>query len=74
MTGYYEAYNDPKVSLVDLKQTPIVRVTEDGIETTDGARQFDIIVWATGFDFGTGALTRLGVRGRARTGARGVLG
>jgi cation diffusion facilitator CzcD-associated flavoprotein CzcO len=64
VTAYYEAYNDPKVSLVDLKQTPIVRITEDGIETTDGARRFDIIVWATGFDFGTGALTRLGVRGR----------
>ncbi len=64
VTAYYEAYNDPKVSLVDLKQTPIVRITEGGIETTDGARRFDIIVWATGFDFGTGALTRLGVRGR----------
>ncbi len=64
MTGYYEIYNDPNVSLVDLKQTPIVRITEGGIETTDGARQFDIIVWATGFDFGTGALTRLGIRGR----------
>jgi cation diffusion facilitator CzcD-associated flavoprotein CzcO len=64
VTAYYETYNDPKVSLVDLKQTPIVRITEGGIETTDGARQFDIIVWATGFDFGTGALTRLGVRGR----------
>ncbi len=28
------------------------------------AREFDIIVWATGFDFGTGALARLGIRGR----------
>ena len=35
-----------------------------GIETADGLREFDIIVWATGFDFGTGALNRLGVRGR----------
>ena len=64
MTGYYEAFNNPNVSLVDLKQTPIVRVTEGGIETTEGVREFDIIVWATGFDFGTGALTRLGIRGR----------
>ena len=64
MTGYYEAYNRPNVSLVDLKQTPIVRITEGGIETTDGAREFDIIVWATGFDFGTGALARMGIRGR----------
>ena len=64
VTGYYEAYNHPNVSLVDLKQTPIVRITQSGIETTDGAREFDLIVWATGFDFGTGALTRMGIRGR----------
>ena len=64
MIGYFEAFNDPKVSLVDLKETPILRVTETGIETTDGVREFDIIVWATGFDFGTGALARMGIRGR----------
>ena len=52
------------MSLVDLRETPIVRVTETGIETTDGVRDFDIIVWATGFDFGTGALSRMGIRGR----------
>ncbi|MGO9874764.1 MAG: flavin-containing monooxygenase [Acidimicrobiia bacterium] len=65
VTDYYEVYNRPNVSLVDLQQTPIVRMTADGIETTEGVRQFDIVVWATGFDFGTGALTRMGIRGRA---------
>jgi len=64
VTGYYEVFNNRNVSLVDLKQTPIVRMTEGGIETAEGERQFDIIVWATGFDFGTGALTRMGIRGR----------
>jgi cation diffusion facilitator CzcD-associated flavoprotein CzcO len=64
VTRYYEAYNHPNVSLVDLKQTPMVRVTEHGIETADGEREFDVIVWATGFDFGTGALARMGIRGR----------
>jgi cation diffusion facilitator CzcD-associated flavoprotein CzcO len=64
VTGYYEAFNNPKVSLVDLTQTPMVRVTEVGIETTEGAKELDIIVWATGFDFGTGALERMGIRGR----------
>jgi len=64
VTGYYEAYNRPNVSLVDLKQTPIVRVTEHGVETADGVRELDIVVWATGFDFGTGALSRMGIRGR----------
>jgi cation diffusion facilitator CzcD-associated flavoprotein CzcO len=64
VAGYYEAFNRPNVSLVDLRNTPIVRMTERGIETTDGEQQFDIVIWATGFDFGTGALERLGVRGR----------
>ncbi|HVT65447.1 MAG TPA: NAD(P)/FAD-dependent oxidoreductase [Mycobacteriales bacterium] len=64
VTRYFEAYNDPKVTLVNLKRTPILRVTESGIETADGVRAFDVIVWATGFDFGTGALARMGIRGR----------
>jgi len=64
VTGYYETFNKPNVSLVDLKQTPIIRVTETGIETDDGEWPFDVVVWATGFDFGTGALTRMGIRGR----------
>ncbi len=63
-TDYYEAYNRPNVSLIDLRETPITAVTETGIETAAGLREFDIIVWATGFDFGTGALFRLGARGR----------
>ena len=64
VTGYYETFNNPNVSLVDLKETPIIRITEAGIETKDGLQEFDIIVWATGFDFGTGALARMGIRGR----------
>jgi cation diffusion facilitator CzcD-associated flavoprotein CzcO len=64
VTGYYETYNKPNVSLIDLKRTPMVRITERGIETTDGVQEFDLIIWATGFDFGTGALRRMGIRGR----------
>jgi cation diffusion facilitator CzcD-associated flavoprotein CzcO len=64
VTGYFEAFNDPKVSLVDLKKTPILSLTEDGIETVEGVRELDVIVWATGFDFGTGALARIDLRGR----------
>jgi cation diffusion facilitator CzcD-associated flavoprotein CzcO len=39
-------------------------MTEDGIETVDGVQELDIVVWATGFDFGTGALMRMGIRGQ----------
>ncbi len=60
VTGYYEVFNRKNVTLVDLQQTPIVRMTEKGIETADGVEEFDIVVWATGFDFGTGALTAHG--------------
>ena len=64
VAGYFETYNLPHVSLVDLKATPITHVTETGIATEDGHRELDVIVWATGFDFGTGALNRMGIRGR----------
>ena len=64
VAGYFEAFNRPNVTLVDLRDTPIVRLTETGIETTDGVQEFDVIVWATGFDFGTGAMARMGIRGR----------
>jgi cation diffusion facilitator CzcD-associated flavoprotein CzcO len=63
VAGYFEAFNRPHVALVDLMETPIVRLTPTGIETTAGAEDFDIIVWATGFDFGTGALARMDIRG-----------
>jgi cation diffusion facilitator CzcD-associated flavoprotein CzcO len=62
-THYYEAYNQPNVHLVDLHETPITTITETGIETSDGERTFDVIVWATGFDGFTGALTRMDVVG-----------
>jgi cation diffusion facilitator CzcD-associated flavoprotein CzcO len=63
VTDYYEMYNKPNVSLVSLRETPIVKVTETGIETSDGLREFDIIIWATGFDFGTGAMLAMGIVG-----------
>lgn len=62
-TGYYEAYNKPNVSVISLPDTPIVRITETGIETTEGHQDYDIIIWATGWDFGTGALNRIGLKG-----------
>ncbi len=64
VTNYYESFNKPNASLISLRETPIVRVDATGIETTQGHRDYDIIVYATGFDFGTGALTRMGVKGR----------
>jgi cation diffusion facilitator CzcD-associated flavoprotein CzcO len=62
--GYYETYNRGNVSLVDLRQGPITTVTPTGIQTARGFHELDVIVYATGFDAMTGALTRIDVRGR----------
>ncbi len=63
-TNYYETYNRDNVSLVNLQRTPIEAFTEKGIKTGDGVQDFDAIVFATGFDAMTGALTRIDIRGR----------
>lgn len=63
VTNYYESFNKPAADLISLRETPIIQVDSTGIETSEGHREYDIIVFATGFDFGTGALTRMGVKG-----------
>ena len=62
-TRYYETYNRPNVSLVDLQETPIERITPTGIQTSDQHYEFDLIVYATGFDAMTGAFDRIDFRG-----------
>ena len=62
-TRYYEAYNRSNVTLVDLNETPIECVTDDGIRTSAGEHEFDVIVYATGFDAITGAFDRIDFEG-----------
>jgi cation diffusion facilitator CzcD-associated flavoprotein CzcO len=62
-THYYEAYNLPHVTLVHTQETPIERVTETGIKTSDAEYEFDMIIYATGFDAITGAFDRIAFRG-----------
>jgi cation diffusion facilitator CzcD-associated flavoprotein CzcO len=62
-TFYYEVYNRDNVELVDIKQTPIERITQAGIRTSDRDFEFDIIIFATGFDAITGAFDRIDFRG-----------
>jgi cation diffusion facilitator CzcD-associated flavoprotein CzcO len=63
-TGYYETFNRPNVHLVDLRKTPLTEFTEHGLRTSDAEYEFDAIVFATGFDAMTGALTAIDIRGR----------
>ena len=62
--GYYETFNRPNVELVDLGAEPIKSITDDGIRTSLQEISFDILIFATGFDSGTGALSAIDVRGR----------
>jgi cation diffusion facilitator CzcD-associated flavoprotein CzcO len=63
-SGYYEVYNQDNVKLVDLRETPIERITPDGIRTSDADYAFDMIIYATGFDAITGAFDRIDISGR----------
>lgn len=62
--GYYQTFNRDNVSLVDLREDPIVAVRPRGLETRGGLHALDVLVYATGFDAMTGALSRIDVRGR----------
>jgi cation diffusion facilitator CzcD-associated flavoprotein CzcO/acetyl esterase/lipase len=62
-SSYFETFNLPQVRLVDLRQTPIVTITEQGIDTAEESLQFDAIVFATGFDAMTGPLVSVDVTG-----------
>ncbi|WP_231639080.1 flavin-containing monooxygenase [Sphingomonas profundi] len=64
-TGYYETFNRDNVALVDVKADPIERITPSGIMLASGrAFAVDTIVFATGYDAMTGALSRIDIRGR----------
>jgi cation diffusion facilitator CzcD-associated flavoprotein CzcO/acetyl esterase/lipase len=63
-TNYYATYNLPHVRLVNVRKHPIRQITETGIDTADEAFTFDAIVFATGFDAVTGAITAVDITGR----------
>jgi cation diffusion facilitator CzcD-associated flavoprotein CzcO len=64
-SGYLEVYHRPNVEAVSVKDNPIECVTPDGIRLADGTEHaLDVIILATGFDAGSGALTRIDIRGR----------
>src|SRR5215469_8679324 len=60
-TDYYTTYNLDNVTLVDARATPVSELTECGLCAGDTEYEFDAIVFATGFDAMTGALTSIGI-------------
>jgi cation diffusion facilitator CzcD-associated flavoprotein CzcO len=62
-TFYFEVYNRDNVELVDITETPIERITPKGIKTSAAEYEFDIIIYATGFDAITGSFDKIDLRG-----------
>ncbi len=62
-THYYEAFNQDNVELVSILETPIERITPGGLKTSEREFEFDMIIYATGFDAITGAFDRIDIRG-----------
>jgi cation diffusion facilitator CzcD-associated flavoprotein CzcO len=63
--GYYEIFNRANVDVVDIQATPIVRMTPQGVELSDGTvHELDVLVFATGFDAVEGSYLRLTITGR----------
>ena len=62
-THYYEVYNQPNVKLVSMLEQPIEQITQTGIRTSAQEYEFDVIIYATGFDAVTGAFDRIDIRG-----------
>ncbi|MDP9096681.1 MAG: NAD(P)/FAD-dependent oxidoreductase [Pseudomonadota bacterium] len=63
-SGYFETFNRPNVTLIDLREEPLDSIEADGVRTGARSIPLDVIVFATGFDAVTGALTRMAVIGR----------
>jgi cation diffusion facilitator CzcD-associated flavoprotein CzcO len=63
-TNYWATFNRDNVELVDLSATPIESITEAGLRTSEREFEFDIIVFAVGFDAVTGAILDIDIHGR----------
>ncbi len=61
---YYDTFNRDNVTLVDVRRSPIEAITRTGLRTGDAEYDFDVLVYATGFDAMTGALLRANITGR----------
>ncbi len=61
--AYLKTFNEPHVRLIALPETPIVRITRGGIETSAESIELDVLIYATGFDAVSGALFSIDIRG-----------
>ena len=70
--GYYSTFNRANVRLVNLRREPIETITAHGVRTSDATYPCDVLIFATGFDAMTGALTRIDPIGPGRERLRDI--
>ena len=63
-TGYFEVFNEPHVSLIDISEKPIQEFFENGIIHDEQNYQLDSVVFATGFAAMTGSFDKIEICGR----------
>ena len=63
-TGYYDTFNLPHVTLIDVTAAPIEAVAANGLRAGGVDYAVDALVFATGFDAMTGAINAIDIRGR----------
>src|SRR5215813_3582468 len=63
-TDYFETFNRPNVTLVDIKAHPIEEVTPHAVRSGGRDYEIDALVLATGFDAMTGSVAKIDIRGR----------
>lgn len=61
--GYYSVFNEPHVTLVDIRDDDMFRASPLGMQTQNGIVELDVLVLATGFDALTGSLHAIDIQG-----------
>jgi cyclohexanone monooxygenase len=69
-TNYYDTFNRPNVTLVDIRRSPIEAIAPRGVQTRHATYAVDSLVFAIGFDAMTGALLSIDIRGRDKRSLR----